>query len=84
MGKTRHDTEMHGNNRLPPIDRMTVSLNRYCIRLRLLGKILFVIVLPISGSCQSMVYRSVTALCCNVVVFNILCVELIFKELLLV
>ena len=30
--------------------------------LRLLGKILFVIVLPISGSCQSMVYRSVIIL----------------------
>ena len=27
--------------------------------LQMLGKILFVIVLPISGSCQSMVYRSV-------------------------
>ena len=30
--------------------------------LRILGKILFVIVLPISGSCQSMVYRSMLIL----------------------
>jgi len=57
MGITRHDTEMHGNNRLPPIVRMTVSPNTYCVALRLLGKILFFIVLPISGSCQSMIYR---------------------------
>jgi len=32
MGITRHDTEMHGNNRLPPIDRMTVSPAMYCVR----------------------------------------------------
>ena len=58
----RRDTEMHGNNRLSPIDRMTVSPDTYCVTLRLLGKILFVIVLPISGSCKSMVYRSVMLL----------------------
>ena len=40
----------YGNNRLPPID---------VYMLRMLGKILFVIVLLISGSCQSMLYRSV-------------------------
>ena len=57
---------MQGNNRLPPInrmklpiDRMTVSLDTYCVRAKVAGKILFVSVLPISGSCQSMVYRSV-------------------------
>ena len=49
-----------GKDRLPPIDRMTVSPDTYCDARRLLGKILFVNVLPISGSCQSMVYRSVT------------------------
>jgi len=38
---------------------MTVSPYTYC---RMLGKILFLIVLPISGSCQSMVYRSVLLL----------------------
>ena len=37
MGITRHDTEMHGNNRLPPIDRMTVSPDRYCIRAKAAG-----------------------------------------------
>ena len=56
IGITQHDTEIHGNNRLPPIDRMTVSPYTYC---RMLGKIFFLIVLPISGSCQSMVYRCI-------------------------
>jgi len=37
---------------------MTVSPDTYA--LTLLGKIEFVIVLPISRSCQSMVYRHVT------------------------
>jgi len=32
MGITRHNTEMHGNNRLPMIDRMTIS--RYVLRTR--------------------------------------------------
>ena len=59
MGITRHDTEMHGNHRLPPIDRMTVSPDTYTYALRLLGKLLFVSVLPISGSCRSMVYMFV-------------------------
>ena len=36
-----------------------IVVNNTAYALRLLGKILFVIVLPISGSCQSMVYRSV-------------------------
>ena len=45
------------NRMKSPIDRMTVSPDTYA--LRLLSKILFVIVLPISRSCQSMVYRSV-------------------------
>ena len=40
-------TEMHGNYRLPPIDRMTVSPDTYRYALRLLGKKVFVIVLPI-------------------------------------
>ena len=45
-----------GNPRhlLSGISRLTMSV------LRMLGKILFVIVLQISGSCQSMVYRSMT------------------------
>ena len=29
--KATHDMEMHGNNRLPPIDRMTVSPDTYCV-----------------------------------------------------
>ena len=32
-----HDTEMHGNNRLPPIDRMTVSPDTYCIGAKAAG-----------------------------------------------
>ena len=47
VSMTRHDTEMHGNNPKPRINRMTLSPDT----LRLLGKILFVIVLPISKSC---------------------------------
>ena len=42
------------------MNRMIVSPDTYA--LRLLGKILFAIVLPISGGCQSMVYRSVPLL----------------------
>ena len=39
MGITRHDTEMHGNNRLPPIDRMTLlSPDTYCVRAKAAGK----------------------------------------------
>ena len=59
MGIRRHDTEMHGNNELLPINRMTYLPLRTAYVLRLLGKILFVIDLSISGSCQSIVYRSV-------------------------
>ena len=60
MGITRHNTEMHGNNWLPSIDRMTVSPDTHCVQAKAAGLISFrfVMVLPISGS-QSMVYRSV-------------------------
>jgi len=51
-----NNSTRYGNNQLPPIDKVTVSPDTYCVRL--LGKILFVIVSSISGSCQSMVYRS--------------------------
>jgi len=46
MGITRHDTEMHGNNRLRPINRMTVSPIQNIIRYRFtdIGE------LPIHGS----------------------------------
>ena len=37
MGITRHDTEMHGNYQLPPIGRMTVSSNTYCVRAKAAG-----------------------------------------------
>ena len=43
---------------LPTITKWNLQILTMCT-LRMLGKILFVIVLPISGSCQSMVYRSV-------------------------
>ena len=37
MGITQHDTEMHGNNRLTPINRMTVSPDTYCVRTKAAG-----------------------------------------------
>ena len=37
MGITRHDAEMHGTNRLPPIDIMTVSPATYCVRAKAAG-----------------------------------------------
>ena len=50
------------NNRLKRDQQNDYLLIRTAYALRLLSKILFVIVLPISGSCQSMVYRSVIAM----------------------
>ena len=67
MGITRHDTEMHGNNGLSNHRSTEWLYLPICTAyaLRLLGKILFVIILPIKASCQSMVYRSVSSLPSN-------------------
>ena len=43
------------------IHRRNLQIHTVCV-LRMLGKILFATILPISGSCQSMVYRSVLLL----------------------
>ena len=37
MGITRHDTEMHGKKRLPTINRMTASLDTYCVHAKAAG-----------------------------------------------
>ena len=33
----RHDTQMYGNKRLPPIDRTTISPDAYCVRVKAAG-----------------------------------------------
>ena len=49
---------VHWRN-LPILTEWNLQILTVCA-LRMLGKIVFVIVLPISGSCQSIAYRSVT------------------------